>query len=259
MIRYYFFLLFSFAFGLFSVHAVAAENTYSLNLCSVVLNPTAVKWYKLVAFENEWTNPKIVKEDTCVEWSLYLLPNEFNIDDIKIGYRDGYIEWRVTLKFNKWYITNPWVIELWDLESTCQSDNELNSCYHPNTSDSWTDWFKIQHDPYKEWSYKIKLYKRVDWIDEDNLWVDKDKAWNSISWKKIPVEDEYDVRDIIPSDEVENISDTGLIVEETGTWIVDTHDIKPDASLFEYYVSKLIESKDTLIVLILWIFLFFLL
>ena len=55
------FLLFGiFLFYIFfnqSVYAVPAENPYSLNLCSVVLNPWEVEWYNLVVFNEYGSNP----------------------------------------------------------------------------------------------------------------------------------------------------------------------------------------------------------
>ena len=60
------------------VSAVPAPpwNQYSLELCNVILNPDGVDGYQLVVFNEDGWNPKIVEEDTCVEWVLYLLPDE---------------------------------------------------------------------------------------------------------------------------------------------------------------------------------------
>lgn len=195
--------------------AVPAENPYSLELCKVILNPDAIEWYQLVAFDRNWNNPKNVKEDTCVEWVIYLLPDTLDLSNVKIKLIEETFEDRFDTcesRDPKWEVVNKWAIKLWLLESWCAHIDECSWCFHPNSSPSWTDRLKIKYNKdygkkvdeldslyTKELSkrkYVLSLYKRVDWIDEKNLKRDKFKAWNKESWEGNPVQDIYDERDI---------------------------------------------------------------
>lgn len=217
-------------FGTQLVSAVPAppENQYSLKLCNVILNPNAVGGYQLVAFNKDWWNPKKVEEDTCVEWVLYLLPDEIDLDDIEV--KDIEVENfydRCRRELQKRDVVNSWATKVWELESRCVNLDECSHCSHSKSSLSWTDRYKIKYNEYygkepsrwwevykneKWWwwqsdmdsyyrgiygrKYTLSRYKRVDRIDEDNLKTDKFRARDSESWIKKPVKDVYDERDI---------------------------------------------------------------
>ena len=87
-----FFLFLTISLGIFltipSVFAIPAEHMYSLDLCSVVLNPRVIDGYHLVVFDENGKNPKIVEEDTCVEGIAYLLPVTLDFSDIEIKKRE---------------------------------------------------------------------------------------------------------------------------------------------------------------------------
>ena len=198
-----------------SVFAVPAKDPYSLKLCKVILNPNAVDGYQLIVFNEDGRNPKIVEEDTCVEWVLYLLPKEIDLDDIEIKKveKEDFYDGICRKKVQKRDVVNLWAIRVWKLESRCAHIDECSSwCHHPNSSPSWTDRVRIEYNKdygkkydeldsqYKidlsKQKYVLKLYMWVDRIDEKNLKIDKFKARNDESWEWIPVIDIYDERDI---------------------------------------------------------------
>jgi len=189
MIKNFFLLgIFLFMFIIQSVYAVPAENPYSLKLCSVVLNPWELEWYKLVVFNEDGSNPRIVNEDTCVKWRLYFLPNSINLKDIKIKEikeEENFFDGTCWDNSPKRKIINKWVIYVGSLDSSCAVIDECTAdCIHPDTSPRWTDRYKIERNEDKN-KYILGLYNWVDRIDEKNLKEDKLKAWNDKSDKSI--------------------------------------------------------------------------
>ena len=183
IIKLFCLLLWMFLFMLFiqSVYAVPAENPYSLNLCSVVLNPWEVEWYNLVVFNEDGSNPKIVKEDTCIKWRLYFLPNSIELKDIKIKeIKEKESSFDGICRYNspKREIINKWAIYIGSLKSSCAVIDECTAdCKHLDTSTNWTDRYKIICDEDKN-ECILSLYNWVDRIDEKNLKEDKLKARN---------------------------------------------------------------------------------
>ena len=154
---------------------VPALNPYSLDICSVIINPNSIDWYKIVSVS--WFNWIISDVDSfaCQNWYLFLVPYDMDvsiINTVKIEEKSKknndlepweinwawWQQWFGFANFSNWNALSRKLNSedseyLWQVKNYCHHIDERTRCHHPNTHPYWIDFYKLWKN--NKWEFGI--------------------------------------------------------------------------------------------------------
>lgn len=150
-------LIFSTHLSLCSATVAPVERFKAV--CSSVINPH-VDWYILVTAKDAFETVHIAKNNECLLWHAFLVPETANFKEIVFKYDYDY---ETTLHHPK--VDTKWSFYLWELFARCS----YNNCDHYPTKNTRTDWYTIKKD--WKWWYELANFYSKTWINIKNFYA----------------------------------------------------------------------------------------
>ena len=162
-------------FTLQNCYSVPAAFPYSLDICWMIINTDAIEGYKIVTISEFWAGAREIKNYECLNWFLFLVPEDLREEDIKTreikkeipeeekenedeenensrdrrswNFRlDTQQNYRYWWTDYKWELENKDTVFVWKIKNRCSHVDERTRCHHPNTHSYRTDFHVLSYN-----------------------------------------------------------------------------------------------------------------